>query len=180
MHEDRRSPSFLTTIPRYPRSKLEVELRLLVKWSTVHKVFFCHMQNIFGGGNFPKNNGSRISGCVLFEEDQQGVIGDYVAGIICHDHIMSWIPWIMMCYNLNTAIIKNNIKLEYNSPYCFLLGNWNELPQTVISKVHYLFTECAEEDIYVWTLSKGATYQHGHIFEMNEPNFYIFTLLENI
>ena len=57
-------------------------------------VLSCHLQNIFCGGDFPKNNASWSSEGVLFEEDQQGVIDDYGAGIIFHDDIMSWIPRI--------------------------------------------------------------------------------------
>ena len=52
-------------------------------------MFNCHILNIFGGGYFPKTNGSWSSGGVLFEEDQQGVKDDYRADIIFHDDIMS-------------------------------------------------------------------------------------------
>ena len=54
----------------------------------------CHIQSIFGGGDFNKNYASWSSEGVLFEEDQQGVIDDYGAGIIFHDYIMSWISRI--------------------------------------------------------------------------------------
>ena len=83
-------------------------------------MFNCHILNIFGGGYFPKTNGSWSSGGVLFEEDQQGVKDDYRADIKFHDDIMCWIwiPRIMVCYNLNNPCITGVNKVHGSYGKC--------------------------------------------------------------